>query len=245
MKEIKRVDAVSSEKVGLIGDSTKKRKSPSQPPRTDLQFESIVKETERRSPVLCCTIMMQALTGLRYSDASWLRFDDFYRNGKFVDSFVVYQQKTYNMKKTLLTKKGDVSESVMHSHALDTSKVVIYTNVQIEAVVNRCQSISSGSPYLFANSHKRSESLPMDIRSAEYHLKRVEKALGMNFLLRTHSFRKLFALKLISNGVTVEKIRDLLGQKSLESTNKYLSTIDIELKALVSSVNYKVGALGG
>lgn len=221
----------------------KNRKVPSQPPRTEIQFESIVSAVEARSPVLALTIMMQALTGLRYSDASWLRFDDFYRNGHFVDSFSVYQQKTYNMKRTLLKKKGIVDNQIIHSRCMEASKVVIYTNDQIEKVVIRCKRIPPDSPYIFANDHQLSELNPMNIRNAEYHLKRVENELGINFLLRTHSFRKLFALKLISTGVSIEKIRDLLGQKSLESTNKYLSTIGSELKTLVSSVNYNVSVL--
>lgn len=216
----------------------RKKKEPSQPPRGDEQFNAVIQELKARNVFLGYTCEMQALTGLRYSDCSSLKFSDFYRNGEFVDSFVIYQQKIYYNKVSRLEIKGGKSESEIKRSALDASKVIIYTNSRIKEIVEACTIFNGHRMYLFSNSHHRSKGLPMDIRNAEYHLKKVEADLRLNFQLRTHSFRKLFALKLLANDVTLEKIRDLLGHKSLASTSKYLSTIDVELSNVVSALVY-------
>ncbi|MDK9790657.1 site-specific integrase [Vibrio sp. D431a] len=240
MKRVRRIEPSSFEVVSSsIGK--RKKKEPSQPPRSDKQFVDIIHNLRSRNIFLAYTLEMQALTGLRYSDCSCLKFTDFYRNEEFVDSFVIYQQKIFYNKVTRLTKKGEKTEAEILRAAFEASKVLIYTNERIKQIVEECKVFNGHREFLFANSHHRSKGRPMDIRNADYHLKKVETDLKLNFNLGTHSFRKIFALKLLANNVTLEKIRDLLGQKSLTSTSKYLSTIDVELQAVVSELSYKAG----
>ncbi len=238
-KKIRRVDILHKSALETNEEnSVRKKKKPSLPPRNDHEFLDILDAVYVRNPILSYNLHMQALTGLRYSDASWLMFDDFFQHKQWVDRFTVIQQKIFNMQMGRLAKKG-VPEKEAVSIATQKAQVTIFVNDEIKTLVEKCRLFNANSPYLFANKNPKSQGYAMDIRNAEYHLRHVEKELALNFPLRTHSFRKLFAVKLIQQGATIEKIRDLLGQKSLESTNKYLSTLDQTLLTLVDNLHYE------
>lgn len=213
----------------------KRKKKPSMPPRNQQEANLILDRLWAKNPLLSLTASMSALTGLRYSDAAWLRFDDFYdEHGDFKTHFDLCQQKIFRMK----MGRGASSES----DAFRKSMVRVYTNESIEEIVEECRSYSQSDEYLFANARSRvvtEEGVihrPMSVESADWHHANVARELNLKYTLGTHSWRKYFSSMLIQQGATVEKIRDLLGQKSLQSTNHYLHSEDDALAALISKI---------
>jgi integrase len=224
---------------------SKKRKQSSLPPKNAKQASIIFDELWDINPVLSLCSQIQALTGLRYSDASWLRFDDFMaKNGEgFVENFIVIQQKVFNM---LSHKKSPIEAENQHieAEAIKSSSVRIYINKAIRKIVTECRIVNPDSEYLFAN--KRSAfidgqgdliSRPMSVFSAaRYHLL-VANKLKLDFPLGTHSWRKYYAKLLLDKGANVVDVRDLLGHLSLNSTNSYLHTFDDALHPLVNKIH--------
>ncbi|WP_413694418.1 tyrosine-type recombinase/integrase [Psychromonas sp. KJ10-2] len=231
----------------VFGDiSVKKRKEPSLPPKNSKEANKILDELWEISPVLSLCSQMQSLTGLRYSDAAWLRFDDFDApNGKdYVDTFLVIQQKVFNMLSHNRYKGSDYSES----EAIKSSTVKVYVNKEIIEVVEECKRLNPNGEYLFSN--KRSGFVngegekverPMSINSASEHHAKVANKLKLNYPLGTHSWRKYFAKLLLERGASIVDIRDLLGHLSVNSTNTYLLTFDEKLKNIVKEISLREG----
>lgn len=230
-----RIDFDSSMSGNQAG-KVKRRKEATKPPKNAKEAEAIIDELYERNPLLALTSSMSALTGLRYSDASWLKFSDFQDEfGNWKDSFDVCQQKTYRMR--IARNKDNVSG------AYNASLVRIFLNEDIKEIVEECRMLSCSEVFLFANKRSRvvdeegcTIDRPMDIRSANYHHDKVRKKLELNYSLNTHSWRKYFAKKMIQKGATLEKVRDFLGQSTLNSTNHYLSTFDEELAPIIGEM---------
>ncbi|NOI32277.1 tyrosine-type recombinase/integrase [Vibrio coralliilyticus] len=230
-----RIDFDSSITTNHVG-KPKRRKEATKPPKNAKEAKAIIDELYDRSPLLALTSSMSALTGLRYSDASWLKFSDFKDEfGNWKSSFDVCQQKTYRMR---IARNKDNATS-----AYNASLVRIFLNEDIKEIVEECRFLSCSKEFLFANKRSRvvdeqgrTIDRPMDIRSANYHHENVRKKLKLNYSLNTHSWRKYFAKKLIQKGETLEKVRDSLGQTSLNSTNHYLTTFDEELAPIIEKM---------
>lgn len=216
----------------------RKRKEASLPPQTKAEAQLILDRIWDISPVLslCCSI--SALTGLRYSDASWLRFDDFYDEyGNFRESFKLCQQKTFRM------RTGKKKSPMPKAEAYGKSLVTIYTNEEIESVVQEARLLNPKGEYLFSN--KRSAKVkngnrierPMSVVSADRHHAKVRKELQLPYTLATHSWRKMFALLLLRNKVSIEQIRDSLGHSTIMSTDKYLHSFTTELKSNIQKIS--------
>ncbi|ELA9367513.1 tyrosine-type recombinase/integrase [Vibrio parahaemolyticus] len=216
----------------------KKSKVPSVPPKTPEMANLILDRLYERNPILGLTCQMSALTGLRYSDASWLKYDDFYTpNGEFRESIEVCQQKTFGM------RVGRKDNPMSEDEAFRKSICVVYTSNAIEELVKETRLFSKGSEFLFANPRSRivrdDGSIiyrPMSVESANWHHEKVSKELNLDWQLGTHSWRKYFAKRLVKLGATVEEIRDLLGQSSLTSTNAYLISIEDDLKKHIKNL---------
>ncbi len=240
MKKSRRINlnVANQSDVGEGVLKVRKVKKPSLPPKNDKELKDILDAVYDKNPALAYTLQMQSLSGLRYSDCSQLMFSDFYRNGQLVEQFDIIQQKTYYSRLKKMESNDKYTEQEKHRLAASRSKVTIYVTEEMIELLEACKLYNPGGEYLFANKNRKSQGFAMDIRSAEYHLSKVEIDLMLNYQLKTHSFRKMFAVKLLRSGVDVVKIRDLLGHSSLDSTNKYLSTISDELKQAVENLKY-------
>ncbi|WP_039970646.1 tyrosine-type recombinase/integrase [Vibrio halioticoli] len=220
----------------------KKRKTASMPPESVKDANRILDALYERSPILSLCCQMSALTGLRYSDSTWLRYDDFYDSyGNFKDSVAVVQQKPFNMR---MGRKDSEFSAEKERNALRKSIVTLYTTNEIKKIVDETRLFSGGSDFLFANARSKTTdefggviTRPMHIVSADRHHSAVQDDLQLKFKLGTHSWRKFFALQLVRSGTTIEKIRDLLGQTSLVSTDKYLHSFTHELRAEVQKIS--------
>lgn len=117
-------DSVTADK------KTKKRKEPAMPPPSKEEANRILDCLWEKNPVLSLTSSLSAMTGLRYSDASWMRYSDFYDDlGNFRTSLKVCQQKTFNMR--IGRKNNPASEA----QAFRNSLVTVYTNSEIKNIV--------------------------------------------------------------------------------------------------------------
>lgn len=185
--------------------------------------------------MLSLTASMSALTGLRYSDASWLTFDDFVdQNGEYREHIDICQQKPYRMR---------IGRGIEPSVAFRASTVRIFVNDGFKEIIEECRIHSCSETLLFANSRSTYRSpdgdgyeRPMAVQSANWHHEKVKTKLRIDYPLGTHSWRKYFAKKMLAKGVTLEKIRDFLGQSSLQSTNHYLETFHEELAPIITSM---------
>ncbi|MCF7456200.1 tyrosine-type recombinase/integrase [Vibrio sp. Vb0587] len=232
-----RID-ISNDNLGLTVQGTKKRrKEPTKPPKSADEARALIEELYERSPLLSLTASMSALTGLRYSDASWLEYSDFFDEfGQWKKHFDLCQQKAFNMR---IAREG-----TDRATAYNASLVRVYINDGIKEIVDECRYLSCSDELLFANSRSSLKQpdgtiipRPMSVQSANWHHAKVKEKFKLGYAFGTHSWRKYFAKKMIEKGVTVEKIRDFLGQSSLNSTNHYLSTFDEQLAPIISEMS--------
>lgn len=223
---------------------SKKRKETSLPPPNKKIANLIFDRLWEISPTLSLTSQMSSLTGLRYSDTSWLRYDDFYdENGNFVEQFNVCQQKPYRMR---ISRIKEPSEND-RAEAFRKSSLVVYTTPEIQEIVEQTRLFSDGGGYLFSNA--RSKKIindevvyrPMSVSSADNHHKIVKQRLEREGVvikgLATHSWRKFFALMLDEAGTPLKNIRDLLGHSSIHITDKYLHSFKGELQKNVQGLS--------
>ncbi|MBD1577840.1 tyrosine-type recombinase/integrase [Vibrio sp. S11_S32] len=252
-RKIRRVDLKRDDSDQLV---KKKIKLASLPPKSKKEFFAIYDFVFDRNPSVARTFYMSALTGLRYSDCSWLMFSDFIseNSNKFKPHFDVIQQKTYNMALTRLknkhikdngldSKNVDISDDIvdkLKSIAAKKAKHTVYINEEIEFLVQEIISErkwkkvpENGKDFLFANDHHHSDGLPVCTNGANQHLAKAKTHLKLDYPLGTHSFRKYFANTIISYGGDAVKLRDLLGQKSLDATTLYVNSTQEELASLI------------
>lgn len=234
----RRIDAIRPA-IETKDGGKKRRKEESKPPRSDEEANRIFDELWEINPLLSLTAQLCSLTGLRYTDAAWLRYDDFYDEyGNFRSQFQLCQQKVYRQR---VARNPDEE-----SEAFRRSQTTIYNTSEIQQLVEETRFYSASKEYLFANrrSQARDESgqiieRPMSVESASAHHLVIRTKLKLPYTLGTHSWRKYFVAKLVKAGASVEKIRDLLGQASLTSTNHYLHSEENELKQLVNNITLR------
>lgn len=232
-----RIDFNDKESQGR--EPIKSKKVKSMPPENKKQANLILDRLYEYNPILSLTCKMSVLTGLRYSDASWLKYSDFYDEfGNFRPQITVVQQKTYRM------RVGRKKKPTNHDEAVRKSSLTVYTNSEIEELVKDTRYFSDGGGFLFSNRRSRkvlqNDEIvyrPMSVESADKCHVKVKKDLKLNFALGTHSWRKMFAQLLLDNGTSIEKIRDLLGHSSLVSTNAYLSSFSKDLKEQIQQIS--------
>jgi integrase len=197
------------------------------PPRNKKECRQILSAVDEINPVIALMLEMMALTGLRYSDVSRLRFSDVMINGVFRDSIVVIQTKPFNKR---------IASGMKATLAKDRSKVIVYINEQAKELLEDALRLSGAKGLLFPSQAK-----PDSAYTAQYinrMLKAVAAKLKLNFALSTHSFRKSFALMLINNNAKIHQVRDSLGQSSLASTDAYLKTFMSESQELSNKISF-------
>ncbi|MCW8349052.1 tyrosine-type recombinase/integrase [Vibrio mediterranei] len=202
------------------------------------------------NPVVSNLLNMQRLTGLRFSDCRSLRVRQFIDRFGFVSEFTHVQQKLYNSAITRMLNhpvKSEWPPEKIEREAKNKSLLRIYVTETMQKIVEDTLEQQKWNPYftkdhLFASSHARSNGEPITRQYVNRMLKSesLTKALAplglTNRNLGTHSFRKDFGQRLLENGATVVDIKDLLGQHSLESTIRYLSSDDEKKRSLIEKL---------
>lgn len=218
--------------------TSKRKKTKSMPPRTEEEGQRILDMLWQRSRPLALCCEMQSHTGLRYSDCSWLSVNDFMRNGEYVESFNIIQQKVYRMllgrrNRAIPDGEGTRAKKITDEEAKRKATITIYTNDRILEIVENARHLNPKTEWLFAN--PRSGGVPMTNQASDYHHRAVAKELKLPYTLGSHSWRKMFANRLIKKNATIEQIRDLLGHSSVEVTNLYLMSFNSDLQKIIKA----------
>ena len=164
--------------------------------------------------------MLGVSTGGRISELLGLRIGDVYQNKKPVTDLLYGKS---------IVKGGEVSRSV---------PVNADGRRAIDELVNwhrrHYGSIASKRP-LFPSRHK-SGSVPMHRQTAHAILKTAFIAAGLNGHIATHSLRKSFAQRLYDQTGDIYMVQELLGHRSISTTQKYLGVNYADAKAAVELI---------
>ena len=198
-----------------------------EPPRTHKQLRAILRAVDTINPVVALMLEFSALTGLRYSDVSRLRFSDVYINGVIRDSIVVIQTKPFNKR---------ITAGVRPSAAKEASRVNIHIGAQCKELVEDIRHINHGKALMFESAKKKGK--PYTAQWCNQILKVVAKDMKLNFPLATHSFRKSFAQSFINKNAKVHQVRDALGQSSLASTDRYLQSFSSDTAKIADLIKF-------
>ena len=150
--------------------------------------------------------MLGVSTGGRISELLSLQIGDVYQNGKPVTDLLFDKS---------VVKGGEVSRAVPVNRdgrrAIDD--LIAWHNEQYEN--------TEGSRPLFPSRNGQGQQ-PMSRRTAHDVLKVAFEAAGLNGHLATHSLRKSFAQRLYDKTGDIFAVQEMLGHKSVTTTQKYL-----------------------
>ena len=150
--------------------------------------------------------MLGVSTGGRISELLSLRIGDVYQNGSAVSDLLFEKS---------VVKGGEVSRAV---------PVNADGRRSIDELVNwhrrHYSSIASKRP-LFPSRNQKG-SVPMNRQTAHGMLKQAFIAAGLNGKLATHSLRKSFAQRVYEHSGDIYLVQELLGHRSVNTTQKYL-----------------------
>lgn len=203
------------------------------PPKNVNELRKILGFCYKISPVLSYTFELQAVSGLRYSDASQIEYEDIYDNkGRFKEELSIIQIKKFN----ILKNKKNLSTAIREA----TINIPITDN--IKRIIEEVSTFTADHQFVFSNRRTlqtkniKKGYAPTGIRSANRLLNKTKEALNLKYNLNTHSFRKYFANNLLMNGADMVVIRDMLGHSSISSTNSYLDTFSAEITRYASKI---------
>ena len=232
------------------------------------QWQEILNSMDRISPLISMMIEFESRTGLRYADASQLKFTDVMKNGKPRDSFELVQTKSYKMRLNRIEKEeesrfqelellaGSLDESELakrrtklvasikkkRAEAKQKSKVTVGVSEGLKDLIMQIHELNGEHKLMFQSRHHHAT--PNKAISRSYinrALKRVGAEVGVNFDLSSHSMRKTFATLLMNNRANSKTISKLLGHSSVAITDAYLhSCKNDEIEAAIA-LNFNAG----
>ncbi|WP_122053647.1 site-specific integrase [Vibrio sp. Evd11] len=224
-------------------------------PESEMETSIIIDEVRALNPMASFILDAQRLTGLRYSDCTRINLAHIRKGANQIKSeFVITQKKIYSSTMTWLKtadKAAKWSDQEKHQYAINNAQLRVYISSRLEDVFLSVLKMQESNPYfdatnpqtyVFANSHHNSQGRAMTKEVVNRLLKSEElgailKKRGIsNANLGTHSFRKDFGQRLLDADANVVDIKELMGQSSLESTIKYLSTSDKKKRDLIDSI---------
>ena len=150
--------------------------------------------------------MLGVSTGGRISELLSLQLGDVYQNGRAVTDLLFDKS---------IVKGGEVSRavSVNADGRLARETLIVWHR-------EKYQTIASTRP-LFP-SRNRNGTVPMNRQTAHEMLKQAFTAAGLNGKLATHSLRKSFAQRVYEQSGDIYLVQELLGHRSVSTTQKYL-----------------------
>lgn len=224
-------------------------------PESEKETSLIIAEVKSLNPMASFILDAQRLTGLRYSDCTRINLAHIRKGANQIKSeFVIIQKKIYSSTMTWLKtadKAEQWSDQEKHQYAMNKAQLRVYISARLEEVFQSALKMQESNPYfdptnpqtfVFANNHHNSKGRAMTKEVVNRLLKSDQlgstlKKHGIsNANLGTHSFRKDFGQRLLDADANVVDIKELMGQSSLESTIKYLSTSDKKKRDLIDSI---------
>ena len=164
--------------------------------------------------------MLGVSTGGRISELLSLRVADVYQNDKPVTDLLFDKS---------IVKGKELSRAV---------PVNVDGRLAIAELVNwhrdRCGDLDANRP-LFPSRNKKGQQ-QMSRRTAHDVLKNAFEAAGLNGHLATHSLRKSFAQRLYDRTGDIFAVQEMLGHKSVATTQKYLGVNYANIKEAVEAM---------
>ena len=212
-------------------NTPKGRQTRTKPPESEKELNIILDYVYQKSPLLSMTFELQSLTGLRYSDASQIEWDDvMLSDGTYREYLSVTQIKKYNILKN--QKKYQINTSDLE----ENSNVFIPIGEKLIQLFENLRVFTEGHTFIFSNRRTRMTDdckvgfTPAGIKAVNKMLLKTSKNLKLNYNLNSYSFRKYRAMKLLDSGASIAVIRDCLVHSNVQSTNQYLSTFLRDIK---------------
>ncbi|UTZ44554.1 tyrosine-type recombinase/integrase [Vibrio campbellii] len=231
------------------------------------QWQQILDFMDRRCTLVSMMIEFESRTGLRYADASQLKFTDVLVNGKPRDSFEVVQSKSYKMRldriaknealalaeidvlassgaftdKEIDKKRSELASKMKkkRSQAKVDSKVVIGVSDSLKELIMQIHDYNGEYKLMFQSRHHHAKpDKPITRRYVNQQLKLVGQEVGVNFDLSSHSMRKTFATLLMNKKVNTKTISALLGHSSVAVTDNYLHSCRNEQIEVVANLDF-------
>lgn len=150
--------------------------------------------------------MLGVSTGGRISELLSLQIADVYQNGKAVSDLLFEKS---------VVKGGEVSRAVPVN--ADGRRAI---DDLIAWHREKYRGVASTRP-LFPSRNKKGR-VPMNRQTAHEMLKQAFIAAGLNGKLATHSLRKSFAQRVYEQSGDIYLVQELLGHRSVNTTQKYL-----------------------
>ena len=166
--------------------------------------------------------MLGVSTGGRISELLSLRIGDVYQNGTAVTD-LLYDKS--------IVKGGEVSRAVPVN--IDGRQAI---DSLIEWHREQYQNTEPGFRPLFP-SRQKSGTLPMHRQTAHDILKTAFTSAGLNGKLATHSLRKSFAQRVYEQSGDIFLVQELLGHKSVSTTQRYLGVNYADARAAVEGMS--------
>ena len=206
----------------------------SYPPPTNEELRSVLNAVAKKNATLARLFELMVYTGLRYSDASVLTFDQMMINGVPRKKVSVVQSKTHGKRlhflKVACEKEDYADDDIKRLKAKIKKKSTVNLAISAQAaeVVKACfENAKETRKFLFPSGRSRIEK-PYSIRTANHVLNQVARELKLDYPLGTHSFRKSTARMITEAGGTIYHVRDQLGQSSVQVTDSYMKTFTSE-----------------
>ena len=165
--------------------------------------------------------MLGVSTGGRISELLSLKIGDVYQNRRAVTDLLFDKS---------IVKGGEVSRAVpVNSDGRRAIEDLITWHRE------RYQNAVKSSRPLFPSRNGQGEK-PMSRRAAHNVLKKAFEAAGLNGHLATHSLRKSFAQRLYNGTSDIFAVQEMLGHKSVGTTQKYLGVNYANIREAVEAM---------
>lgn len=164
--------------------------------------------------IIACYCKLAALTGLRYSDLSTLKFSQCSINGVWRSSLTVVQTKILNL---------HLSRDVVASKARKKAEVHVHLSSQAHDVLEELSVLQSGDLLFESQARNAKEGQVISDRAIRNVLKDCANDLKLDFKLSVHSFRKTLGTILINEHKhSITSVRDRLGHANASMTSDYI-----------------------
>ena len=120
-------------------------------------------------------------------------------------------------KQRILKIVGKGSKPRMVPYSIKAQEVIgDYINNSRQEIIRK-NNIEFPTNYLFINNKGE----PLSARGVEYILAKIDEKAGTNLKIHPHTLRHTFATHLLDKGADLRTIQELLGHKSLNTTQVY------------------------
>ncbi|HIF9347060.1 TPA: tyrosine-type recombinase/integrase [Photobacterium damselae] len=196
------------------------------------EVQNVLRLVDQINPIIRLLFEFEVRTGLRYVDASQVKWSDVKINGVWRQSFTIIQSKPFN-------KRVSCGKNI--ANARRDSAITIHMNQELIELLTDLESFTGCYTMLFQSTHHLAKpNKPITIQYVNRVLKQVALELGLPYQLSTHSMRKTFALILLQKGAGIHNLRDLLGQSSLTATDHYVGTFLDTNKSFTDQIKFSV-----